>query len=86
MGRGGKGKGGSCLLITSVFTIKNGVGSSRGLEAKGGLRTEEKVGVSTLMPTHFTHATIQSGTWARALLGSQSGGTFPVSSAECIMI
>lgn len=51
-GGGGKGRGESCLLMSSVFTIKNGVGSSRGLEAKGGLRTEEKVGVRTLMPTH----------------------------------
>lgn len=59
--------------MACIFTIKDGVPSSaRGAKAKGSLRTEEKVWVRTLMPTHWIiHAILQSGMRARTPLGSQ---------------
>lgn len=56
--------------MASVFTIKDGVGSSaRGVEVIRGVRAEEKVGV--------IHAALQSGTQARTPLGFQPRKSLP---------
>lgn len=68
--------------MACIFTIKDGVESSaRGAKAKGGLRTEEKVWVRTLMPTYWIiHAILWSGMPARTPLRSQ-----PKKSLCCII-
>lgn len=49
--------------MASIFTMNYGVRSSaRGVEAKGGLKAEEKVWIGFLMPTHcIIRATLSSG-------------------------
>lgn len=68
--------------------IKDGVRlSARGVEADGGLRTEEKVWVRILMLTYWIiHVPLQNGTPARTLLGSQPGKSPPVSPAGCTIV